>query len=71
MTFQILQPLFEQLYSLIQLAPVQFQLRLTRAARADSIFLLPHIRIHADQARRKILELSQLYLHLTFMALRA
>ena len=59
------------MHALVQLAPIQFQLRFTRTARAHGKLLLSHIHVHADQARGKIFELRQFDLHLAFMALRA
>src|SRR5256885_6029463 len=51
--------------------PVDFQLRFTRAARADAAGLARQVIPHSRQARQQILQLRQLNLQTAFAAARA
>src|SRR6266481_6464316 len=59
------------MHAFVQLSPVKFQFGFTRTACAYCKFLLSHADALSDQTGSQITQLSQLYLHLAFMALRA
>jgi hypothetical protein len=58
----------EQLYALAEQSPVGLELRLAGTAQADTAFLAFQVGPPANEPRGKMLELSELDLHLTFVA---
>jgi hypothetical protein len=59
---------FEPRYSFLHTPAVDFQLRFTRAARADPARLARQVIPHPSEARQKILQLRQLDLQSAFPA---